>query len=436
MSDDRFRDAFRPRETDAKNKPKIPQEEVNPNVPLYMAQTPWYLNTGGNASMEHQRKPPSAKASASLDDWYQRGAVSGPASKRFRKGACENCGAMSHKTKDCLERPRKRGARWTGKDIRPDEVVQSLDDLEYNYDAKRDRWNGYDPASHLAVVERYEAVEEERRKIREQEEAQQAAQANEAKTTNKEKRVHRDDDFDSSDSDDDDDEEKYADKASMVGQKMDADKRLTIRNLRIREDRAKYLYNLSTESAHYDPKTRSMREAPNPGNPLDLDFDNETFEQSQGDQVNMQKMQLFAWQAEQRGDAIVNMQANPTVHELQYKEASQRKEKEASEVRSSILERYGGVEHLDAMPRELRAGQTEAYVEYSRTGEVIRGPERIKPRSRYEEDVYENNHTSVWGSWYDMARGVWGYACCHNTLPRSYCTGEAGKEAYSASLPA
>lgn len=38
--------------------------------------------------------------------------------------------------------------------------------------------------------------------------------------------------------------------------------RTTIRNLRIREDTAKYLLNLDLNSAHYDPKTRSMR-----GNP-------------------------------------------------------------------------------------------------------------------------------------------------------------------------
>lgn len=36
------------------------------------------------------------------------------------------------------------------------------------------------------------------------------------------------------------------------------------RNLRIREDIAKYLLNLDVNSAYYDPKTRSMREDPLP----------------------------------------------------------------------------------------------------------------------------------------------------------------------------
>ena len=38
----------------------------------------------------------------------------------------------------------------------------------------------------------------------------------------------------------------------------------TTRNLRIREDTAKYLLNLEANSAHYDPKSRSMLENPNP----------------------------------------------------------------------------------------------------------------------------------------------------------------------------
>lgn len=38
----------------------------------------------------------------------------------------------------------------------------------------------------------------------------------------------------------------------------------TVRNLRIREDTAKYLLNLDASSAHYDPKSRSMRADPQP----------------------------------------------------------------------------------------------------------------------------------------------------------------------------
>lgn len=38
--------------------------------------------------------------------------------------------------------------------------------------------------------------------------------------------------------------------------------RTTTMNLRIREDTAKYLFNLDVNSAFYDPKTRSMRDNP------------------------------------------------------------------------------------------------------------------------------------------------------------------------------
>jgi pre-mRNA-processing factor SLU7 len=70
---------------------------------------------------------------------------------KFRKGACENCGAMTHKAKFCCERPRKIGAKFTGKAIQADEVIQ---DLLLDYDGKRDRWNGYDPNTHTKIMER------------------------------------------------------------------------------------------------------------------------------------------------------------------------------------------------------------------------------------------------------------------------------------------
>jgi len=52
----------------------------------------------------------------------------------------------------------------------------------------------------------------------------------------------------------------------------------------------------------------------------------------------------------------------------------------------SILEKYGGEEYLERVPRELVNGQTEDYVEYSRTGHIIKGKERAKARSKYPED--------------------------------------------------
>lgn len=52
----------------------------------------------------------------------------------------------------------------------------------------------------------------------------------------------------------------------------------------------------------------------------------------------------------------------------------------------SILEKYGGEQYLERAPREVQDGQSENYVEYSRTGQVVKGKERAKARSKYPED--------------------------------------------------
>jgi pre-mRNA-processing factor SLU7 len=225
-----------------------------------MSKAPWYLDTGG-PSLSHQRRPEDTRKTNKLDEWYDRGAKAGPAATKYRKGACENCGAMTHSKKDCLERPRRRGAKFTGKNIAADEVIT---EVEVGYDAKRDRWNGYDAAEHAHVYDEYAAMEAARQKVREEEIDKQtttdlAAVRKVAKAGKGDKDA--DDEFGSSD-DEDADEDKYADAADAVGQKLDTKTRITVRNLRIREDTAKYLMNLDPDSAYYDPKTRSMREAP------------------------------------------------------------------------------------------------------------------------------------------------------------------------------
>ncbi|OAX36446.1 hypothetical protein K503DRAFT_793403 [Rhizopogon vinicolor AM-OR11-026] len=408
---------------------------INPHIPQYISQAPWYLDTGA-PSLSHQRRPFDDRSTDKLDNWYDRGAKAGPAAKKYRKGACENCGAMTHKKQDCLERPRKKGAKYSNKDIKADEIIH---EVAAGFDAKRDRWSGYDPAEHKKIYEEYEAIEAARQKLREEEIDNQtttdlAAVRKVAKAGKKEGK-EADPDFGSSDEEDADDD-KYADAADAVGQKLDTKTRITVRNLRIREDTAKYLMNLDPESAYYDPKTRSMRDAPMKNvPPEDAKFAGDNFFRFSGEAPEVQQLQLFAWQAAARGNDV-HLNANPTQGQLLHHEFKEKKEMMKDINKVSILAKYGGEEYLERVPRELINGQTENYVEYSRTGQVIKGKERAKARSKYPEDealVYTNNHTDVWGSWYDISSSTWGYACCHSIIHISYCAGEAGKEAALAS---
>jgi pre-mRNA-processing factor SLU7 len=71
---------------------------------------------------------------------------------------------MTHKRKDCLERPRKIAAKYGGGRIAPDEAIQP--NLELDFEAKRDRWNGYDSTQYSQVVQEYADVEEMKRRLK------------------------------------------------------------------------------------------------------------------------------------------------------------------------------------------------------------------------------------------------------------------------------
>ncbi|ORZ24417.1 Pre-mRNA splicing Prp18-interacting factor-domain-containing protein [Absidia repens] len=394
--------------------------EINPHTPQFMLNAPWYVDTG-KVSLKHQRAPEKRKGPKfGADDnyWYARGKRAGPAATKYRKGACENCGAISHKTRDCVDRPRKKGAKWTGKNIQADEIVQ---DADLDWDEKRDRWNGYDPKEHDQVIEEYNKVEEARRSAK-------ASELDKEGPTDESKRgVGGAGDHD----DDEEDDDKYADEADMPGQRVNQKTRTTIRNLRIREDTAKYLLNLDTDSAFYDPKTRSMRDNPLKDNPEDqVSFAGDNFTRYSGDAPEMAKVQMFAWQAGDRGSQV-HLQANPTQIALLHKDYEAKKDSVRGSTQKGILEKYGGAEHLESLPKELLLAQSENYVEYSRTGRVIKGQEKAQARSKYEENVFVNNHHSVWGSYW--ADGKWGYQCCRSFMKNSYCTGQAGIEAQESS---
>ncbi|XP_040944038.1 pre-mRNA-splicing factor SLU7 [Gossypium hirsutum] len=163
---------------------------------------------------------------------------------------------MTHDAKSCIERPRKKRAKWTNMHIAPDEKMETF---ELDYDGKRDRWNGYDPSTYACLIERYETRDEARRKYLKEQQLKKLEEKN-CKIEGEGGEVS-----------DEGDALKLVESKQMELSKVERRVRTTgggstgsVRNLRIREDIAKYLFNLDCNSAYYDPKSRSMREDPLP----------------------------------------------------------------------------------------------------------------------------------------------------------------------------
>ncbi|KAH8728930.1 ANTH domain-containing protein [Phaeosphaeriaceae sp. PMI808] len=371
-------------------------KERNEYIPSFISKKPFYAidETGeDNDYLDHQRLQKQEQDSK----WYDRGKKIGPAATKYRKGACENCGAMTHKKKDCLSRPRKAGAKFTGKDIEADEAVQ---DVQLGFDAKRDRWNGYDASNFEEVIEEYKALEEIRKKAK----ATQTSEDN---------------------SDDDEDEGDKYDAETDMGRKQAT----STRNLRLREDTAKYLLNLDLESAKYDPKTRSMVDSGIISDNAAKLVAEEGFMKASGDAAEFERAQRYAWETQNRGDKNkLHLQANPTSGEVMRKKQLKEAEEQKLARAKMLAEKYGTQEKFtDDTLHKTAVTESEKYVEYDERGR-IKGAPKVKAKSKYPEDILLNNHTSVWGSWWSNFQ--WGFACCHSTVKNSYCTGEAGKDAF------
>mmetsp|Transcript_2999 Transcript_2999/g.5896 ORF Transcript_2999/g.5896 Transcript_2999/m.5896 type:complete len:553 (+) Transcript_2999:206-1864(+) len=401
-------------------------KEINPHIPQYMASAPWYLNTSG-PSLKHQQNWNEKKTGDR--NWYERGAKVFQADK-YRKGACENCGSMTHKKKDCLERPRTKGAKWTGEEIAADDKIQRL---ALDFEGKRDRWNGYDAAEYAKVMSRFEQVETLKVQLQKEKELEKKFRKQQKKQNAEEEQ----EDVEAEEEDEDDDEKVNESEQADFGK---VSKRVrtagggasgTVRNLRIREDTAKYLRNLDLSSAHYDPKTRSMREDPTPNIPVEEKFyAGDNFVRYSGDTQTLNQLSLYAWEAFDKGQDI-HLQAAPS--QAQYLHASYQVKKShlTNKSKTAILDKYGDASKGEKLEDKLLLGQTESYVEYDRAGRVVKGAAPEMAKSKYPEDEYVNNHTQVWGSWW--SQGFWGYACCRSSVKGSYCTGQAGIDAASAS---
>lgn len=343
----------------------------------------------------------------SIEEWYPKGEFADTVVYKFRKGACENCGALTHKTKECVERPRKVKAKYSGKDFGKDELVK---EVSLDWEGKRDVWNGFKPEMFVQRL----------RENEEQEEARVRKQLEDAKAKG----------IDPSDLDID---AEFKDKVyESTGQVSVGNKDPKIKthakNLRLREDRPKYLMNLDEKSAYYDGKSRSMRENPNPHLPAEKQvFKGDNYLRFTGDTVRLLRQEEFAWRHIEKEGTQINSITYPTATELLYKKYLDKHESKMTKRDEVLKNNYEGESQKEALEKAGLLFETEAYREFDEEGKEIEMEEKAADESKYNEDLYLKNHSSVWGSWWNATLG-WGFACCHSNDKHSVCEEERGKK--------
>lgn len=385
------------------------RKEDNIYIPNFISKKPFYVDDVGDDqddSLRHQRSqyPIQEEERTSL---LTKGRKAGPARTKWVKGACENCGAMGHKKKDCLERPRKVGAKFSGKDIQADRVAQ---EGRQGYEAKRDIYQTYDPKQYKEVVEEYNLIEEARRQMI------QATTVGGADGENGDKgpenggaKNEYEEGF------------KYAEESELGRDKS------IKQSMRLREDTAKYLLNLDSDSAKYNPKKRALVDAGAINDKSAALFAEESFLRASGDAAEFERAQRYAWEAQEKaGDTSLHLQANPTAGAVMRKKEVEERETKRQKRAEMLASQYGEQPTVSDALKAVTITENEAFVEYDEAG-LIKGAPRKAAKSKYAEDVLINNHTAVWGSWWSDFK--WGYACCHSFLKNSYCTGETGKTA-------
>jgi len=287
--------------------------EATTHNPSFVTKVPWYLGKAedkkddkGTAVLDHQKNwKPAASSSLTAIVPGQKSSTTSSANHRIDSSiVCENCGNKGHVRRDCLERPRKILAKYSeeeelGHEVgEVDQVLAHTGDRSGGFEAKRDRWEGFQAEDYTKVVQDFE-LEEIRQKI------------GSCKTEDEKKN------------------------------KFAADE--TVANLRMRNDTAKYLYNLDVNSAFYDPKSRSMRDDPRAGIATG-EYKGDNFVRFSGDVAESMKIRQFAWDSAQQDKGTkIHEIANPTESVMILKKTEKKEKDKISEQQRAILQKYGAL---------------------------------------------------------------------------------------------
>ncbi|CAM9024661.1 unnamed protein product [Wickerhamomyces anomalus] len=349
----------------------------NPYVPKYIKDAPWYQpKTNPEDYLSHHRTSSTQEPNSEpkigqgiKDEFIPTEEIDPTSQQRHRikkKGRCKNCGG-DHDKKDCLERPGLINVKQTGKVSKRNEDV--------DYDGKRDRWYGYDVNDYTKYLKDWKEKE--------------------AKKEPEEKREYdTDEEIELKELGLLDDPE-FKDAAKQDGEKI----------IRLREDKAVYLTNVRNENISYDPKSRMIRD-----DKTGYYNDSNLFVRHlTGEAKEFENSKKFAWDEKKRGIIDDNLVANPTLADRKIEKMSEEEKLKKDKLKKSILDRYGGslsISNNDEDGEEEEDEEPQAQVDPT--------------KSKYPEDVYHNNHTSVWGSYY--SDGKWGYGCCKSLYKNSYCS--------------
>ena len=323
---------------------------------------------------------------------------------KYRKGACENCGALTHKKKDCCERPRRRGAKYTKNNFKPDEF---LEEINYDFEGKRDRWNGYEPSMEIRRIKEFEKFQELRKKIR------MEKIKNNNLCESEKKKILKDEDLEldfSSDEENnipasfkeiiskiadednnefEDDVKKYFEEYKIKNNNelpkkvSDIPKNILIKiskskSLRIGEDISKYLLTLAENSEYFNKKNTYSLHKDNLYNLQNIKNNINNSINNTGDAGKLIEMEKMLEMANSKNKNLnLNNIAMPSQAELYYKYALRKQKKFKNCELEKVLNKYGG-ENYFHMPNSIKEVQDFDKNEFNKIQQEIKENDQNK----------------------------------------------------------
>lgn len=305
-------------------------------IPKYIKSAPWYKEQEGQLDnlldpLAHQRINPNEKPKDFSVAYKGRGAqdnfkkvesgkiVSSQGKKR-RGAGCDNCGSLQHKRSECLEKPKKIGAKYAKVDNEPAAEFEIRDEKSLiNYEAKRDNYFGYDVNSWDNNVSRYRQAERVKQ-----------AKLVAAKTKHEECIS--------------DDEALELLELGLDGSgllytiKKDGYKAPGEKTVRLLEDRANYLNGVNLqESLDDDDVHGDARNGTSAANANDF------VSELNGEAAEFEKLRLVSWKASIGGEGKpgLDMHTTPTAVLLQIKEKKKASQEQSLANKKKLLDRYG-----------------------------------------------------------------------------------------------